>query len=875
MWVERILGRFWPLLSWLAVGLAVLALGLVSLIDVRFALWIGVAWLVVLAGLGLWGWRRFARPTEADALARVDAGLPGAPLGALQDHMALGHGDSGAEGLWAAHRAQMANAAAHARAVGPNAGLSRRDPFGLRLVALTFAAMAFLFGGLGPAGQGLGALASNFRAPPPRVADPAPATGPGWEGWAQPPAYTRSPTIYLNALPEGETLQVPKGTVFSLRLYGTNAAFTQDIGTAKADAAPDAPEFSADQDGTLTVAGLSRTITVRPDDVPTVRLGKPADRRSDGRLVQDVTATDDHGITEGTATVTLDMAAIDRRFGLAVEPEPKEPITLDIRLPRAKVGDVTGRITADLSKHAWANLPVTVVLSVKDGIDQVGTSQPTHMILPGKRFFDPRGAALIELRRDLLWSRVNAERTAQVLRAMIWQPEGAESDFPPELLAELRASVGVLESGEFTPETRDKLAEALWAAAVSLEDGGLDDALEQMKQAQQRLSEAIRNGASPEEIQKLMDDLKAASDAYTDMLAERGEDPAQKFDRSPQQDRQEISADKIQEMLDEIQRLMNEGRMAEAQELLEQFNRMMENLQVRNEPGQGGGRSRQSQRLSDTLREQQELADEALRRAQDPFGEMDQQADGQSPGEGEQPGAEGEDQAGQQSGEGQSPQGQPGEGQSGEGQSGQQRSGQQQSGQQQSGQGQSGQGSLADRQRALREELGRQRGLLPGRGTPEGDAVGQEMDRAGRAMEEAEQALRDEDPSGAMERQAEAIEALRQGMRALSTLEGGQRANQGQQNQPGEDGENPGQDGPPGTDGGDGQPQDNAGQVDPLGRNLSGQGGQITTGDPLAQGGVDPARRARDLLDEIRRRSGQADRSKDERDYLGRLLDRF
>ncbi len=53
-----------------------------------------------------------------------------------------------------------------------------------------------------------------------------------------------------------------------------------------------------------------------------------------------------------------------------------------------------------------------------------------------------------------------------------------------------------------------------------------------------------------------------------------------------------------------------------------------------------------------------------------------------------------------------------------------------------------------------------------------------------------------------------------------------------------------------------------------------GGGNVITNGDPLAEG-LDPARRARDLLDEIRRRSGQPDRPQDERDYLGRLLDRF
>ena len=60
----------------------------------------------------------------------------------------------------------------------------------------------------------------------------------------------------------------------------------------------------------------------------------------------------------------------------------------------------------------------------------------------------------------------------------------------------------------------------------------------------------------------------------------------------------------------------------------------------------------------------------------------------------------------------------------------------------------------------LRDDLGMQRSLLPERGTAEGDAAGEAMDRAGRAMQQAEQALRDGDTAGAMDRQAEAIEAL-------------------------------------------------------------------------------------------------------------------
>ena len=60
---------------------------------------------------------------------------------------------------------------------------------------------------------------------------------------------------------------------------------------------------------------------------------------------------------------------------------------------------------------------------------------------------------------------------------------------------------------------------------------------------------------------------------------------------------------------------------------------------------------------------------------------------------------------------------------------------------------------------------------------------------------------------------------------------------------------------------------------DPLGRDQSADG--TTTGEgPLALG-QDGAGRARELLDEIRRRSGETERPEAERDYLNRLLERF
>ena len=163
-----------------------------------------------------------------------------------------------------------------------------------------------------------------------------------------------------------------------------------------------------------------------------------------------------------------------------------------------------------------------------------------------------------------------------------------------------------------------------------------------------------------------------------------------------------------------------------------------------------------------------------------------------------------------------------------------------------------GAAGLADRQQALREELRRgERGLLAPGASPEGDAAREAMERAGRAMEGAEQALRENDLPGALDDQAQAMEALREGMRQLSEA----LARNRQRGQGGAGGQARGE------------------RFDPLGRQSPGRGAP-NTNDPLLQG-EDVYRRARELLDSLRERSSDQERSRRELEYLKRLLDRF
>ena len=168
--------------------------------------------------------------------------------------------------------------------------------------------------------------------------------------------------------------------------------------------------------------------------------------------------------------------------------------------------------------------------------------------------------------------------------------------------------------------------------------------------------------------------------------------------------------------------------------------------------------------------------------------------------------------------------------------------------------GAQGQGSLADRQEALRRELERQRGNLPGAGSEGGEAARESLERADRAMRGAEEALRGDDLAEAIDRQAEAMEALREGMRNLGEALARTSA--------------------PGRPGPGARPGRRRSRPIRSGRR-PGRGGQVGTQDrTCCRARMSIAARA-SLLDELRRRSGEGDRPEIELEYLERLLERF
>jgi len=801
LWAERLCRAFWPLWTILLLAFSAAAFGLHELGPL---IWTQVgAGLVALAALAalVWGLMRFRKPTRAEALARLDATMPGRPIAALQDVLAIGQQDAGAQGVWQAHRARMARRAAEAKPVSPDLRLSSRDPYSLRYVALTAAVMAALFGSLWRVTEVAGI------APGPADAMPG---GPVWEGWAQPPAYTGKPTLYLNEI-TATAFEVPVGTRIQIRAYGeTGVTVEQTVAQvapppAPGEAAlqrstPGVTDLTVSQSGKLAITGPGGRewqITALPDGLPAVEVSGEMGREADGRFKQNFKASDDYGVTGGRVTISLDLAKVSRSHGLTVDPEEIAPVVLDLPMPvKGSRAEFTELLVDDVSKSILANMPVTMRFEVSDAPGQTGAAAPYSVTLPGLRFFDPMAAAVIEMRRDILWNRGNLPRATEILKAMLYRPEDlSRSESAVRRLRVLTRELDKL-AAPITTEKRDEVAEELWQIALIFETGDLNSALDRLQRAQDRLEEAIRNGASPEEIQELMKDMQQAMRDYTRELAEEAQRNPEGMPQSGEG--QEITGDQLQQMLDEIQRLMEEGKTAEAMALMEQLRQLMENMQVtQGQGGQGQGQGSPGERsmreLGDTLRDQQDLSDDAYR-------------DMQKGRNGEQPG--------------QDP------------------------------------GALADRQQELRDRLGQlQDGQLPGDGTEKGESGRDKLGSAEEAMRQAEKSLEEGDLDGALDHQADALEAMRDGMKDFGEALAEEQRQEGEKN---------------------GGTQE-AGRADPNGKDPLGRepGDAARIGSDQNMVQNDPDKRAQDLLDELRRRSGEAQRPTEELDYLKRLLDFF
>lgn len=712
----------------------------------------GFAALYVVARESVHGW-----PHRAAALERLDRSADAAlrPASSLEDRLATQNADAGVEALWALHRQRLEEALAKTPIEPPHARVPQRDPYALRALALVAAVAAGFAAGDEKRARLAAAFdwraAANF------------GTSARVDAWLEPPVYTGRPPIVLAK--EGEApIEAPVNSMLRIRPPDAGASVSGGLvaAQASADSGKEAPKEQAFKlSGTAQLSlsdGRRFDLAAIPDNPPSITLTERPRNNARGSMTLAFRAADDYGVVGAEAVFSKPPGGPRALY---------EPPRLALALPPGGGGQGEGKATIDLADSPFGGAKLAMRLVARDAADNEGASEAIDMILPQRRFAKPLARALAEQRRILALDPDRRASVRTALEALSLAPEAFDTPSAIHLgLGEARRALDVARSDD---DLRG-VSEMLWAMALDLEEGDISQAERDLRAAERELRNAIARGDSEEDIAQRAEELRDALDKFLQQLGARLPPPGAPS-REAEGSADSVTPDELQSMLDEMNRAMKSGDVAQAQRLLDELQDILENVQSAQGAGQRLARGREMNRVLGELdrlsREEQQLRDETFQ--------------GMNPDE---------DETEPRASRGRRQNGQPRSEES---------------------------GAERKRQQALRERLERQQDALREGGVE----AGEELDDARRAMKEAEEALgkSGEGRGRAVDAQGRAVQALRKGADRLAQQMRGEGDESAE-----EEGQGPGRRGrrgkgrdPLGRAAGDGNRPDLSGKYDPLG----------------------------------------------------------
>lgn len=830
--------RLWPLILPLILLAALFAslswFGLFGLMPRWFHIAVltlfGLATIAALYLLSLYN-----TPSDEEVTAHIETvnGLLHEPLAVQSGQIATGADDPVALALWQEHQHRMAARLKALQSGLPRPNIPQRDPYGLcAFIALLFVtAFAFSFG------PSSGRIADAFHIRPGHMTAIARI-----DAWVTPPEYTARAPIFLSADRSSTTADpiiIPQGSIVSVRIIGGNSerltatdasghrSDIKPVKTGENDAFPSDQavvdgsrnfQLELQQDTTLELSGTNTgwRFSIIPDKAPRIHFTKEPGRALNGALQLSYEINDDYGATKAFGEI-IPLETDEEDEVSALYDAPELPLSLPAR------GSKTVTTSKDLTEHPWSGGKVALTLVAVDAAGNTGRSETKIITLPERPFSNPLARAVVEQRRILALDATQRAYVLDMLSAVLLRPEDTIKNAAHYLgLSTIRSRLRLANSDEELRQTADYM----WQVALGIEDGNLSAAEKRLRQAQEALREALQKGASQEEIERLSAELREAMQNFLREFAQRQQQNPNA--RMPADPNMQVMTDKdLQRMLDQIENLARQGSRDQAEQLLSQLQNMLNNLQMGQQAqpgqqgqGQGQGQAGQMQqqmnRLGDLMRKQQQLMNDTFKLDQ----QMQQQF-GFNAEEFDEDFFHGEDGTSKES----RPQNDPSDDTIPPHMAETMRKLQQQ------------QSDLQSELEKLGDDL-RAMGIDPNK----------DFSDAGRSMGSAADSLGQNETSQAGDHQGNALESLRRGgrdmMQQMQQAMGqglGQRQGSGRQ-----------------------------GGRDPLGRKPGSSGPDF--GDDVKIPGEIDIQRAREILDEIRRRLGDAITPQMEKEYLERLL---
>lgn len=640
--LEEASACFWQPLAILAGFFALSLTGWLAALDPwwHLAVLLGIAALI--------GWRlrdairAFHWPDEIAARRRLERvnQLEGRPLETLDDRMA---GGSPAQyTVWEAHKSRLWRSLGGIVAGSPAPRLAKRDPFALRVAAGLLLIAAIVAAGPQPLDRIKDSLLPRFTAPEQTVQLSV-------DAWITPPAYTGVPPVFLSKTggePADENpesvldeaaadnapteILVPEGSSLVVQLAGIEGEPSLSVpGETPVELAPldrgaYRMEAAIAASGDIVLRQKDRalrrwSVIARPDAPPVVEITEKPRPTQQLALTIFYQASDDYGVE----SLTAEFRRADARPSFDdVDRFIETPLPVP---PREAYGKVR-RTFRDLTAHPWAGGLVEMTLTATDAAGQMTKTEPLKMLLPERLFQHPVARAIIAQRRQLAWDpERNREDVADALRTIANDHQTYGDDLVVFMALDMAARrLARTKTGWPPPaEQVDFVVDLLWKTALRLDDGGLSLAMARLREAENALAEALARDADMAELERLMQELQNAMQDYLDAMREdlarrmeRGEEVEQ---LDPKDNTRIIGENDLDAMMQQLRELMRNGMKEEAQQMLAQLQRMMENMRA-GMTGQLSPQAREGMEMlnemGDLMSRQRDLLDRSFRQSQ-------------------------------------------------------------------------------------------------------------------------------------------------------------------------------------------------------------------------------------------------------------------
>ncbi|MEI2299430.1 TIGR02302 family protein [Ensifer sp. MJa1] len=588
---------------------------------------------------------RIHLPTNADADRMLEErnALPHQAIRVQHDRPATESPLSDA--LWREHQARMARMIGALDTGLPRPDIARHDPLALRAVPVLLACLAFAYSYSNRAGL----LSDAFRLPQAAVE----TANIRVDAWVTPPSYTGRAPIFLtgkqdvaSVAGEAGVITIPQFSDLTVRVTGAGPdEIVRYVQTGDAEpvaipavgekakepqgepkpgeAGPKVAEMATPEtapnpnavrnhvykivrDGELVVGDQRWAFKITPDSVPQISFDGIPHPSINAALEITFKASDDYGIARAWAAIQpLEEPAKDAR---ALYPLPEYRLDLPRRNPR----EAKGTTSRNLSEHPLAGKRVRITLVARDAAGQEGRSPPQDMILPARQFTKPLAAAVAEQRQVFALNANDLPRAIDLNDAVTALAE----DWIPNLthfllLKSARTRMALAHNDDMLRDA----AGYLWEIALGIEDGDLSLAERRLRDAQQALADALDRNASDQEIAKLMQELREAMREYMQALAQQAmKDPRVARNLDPNNILRQQDLDR---MMNEIENLARSGARDQARQMLSELQRMINNLQAGRGQQQMGEQNdamrQQIDKLGKLLQQQQKLMDETFK----------------------------------------------------------------------------------------------------------------------------------------------------------------------------------------------------------------------------------------------------------------------